>query len=214
VRSITLELPPGTVTALVGESGAGKSTLAGLLLGLTPPQEGRVTVNGVDLAILQQSSWRQRIAWVPQRPFFFPGSVRENLTLGREEADGEVIVAALEAAGARSFVERMPHGLDTPLGDRGAGLSGGELRRLALARVFLRDPSLVILDEPTAGLDAENERLVSASLRRLAEGRTLLLISHREQTVEGADRVAILAGGELVQLFGRDEALVAGVSHG
>ena len=210
VHDVSLELPAGTVTALVGESGAGKSTLAGLLLGLTRPQEGSVTVNGRELSSLDQAAWRRRIAWVPQHPFFCHGTVRANLVMGLEDpGDGE-IQAALEAAGARIFVDRLPAGLDTLLGDRGAGLSGGELRRLALARVFLRNASLVVLDEPTAGLDRENEELVSRSLRSLARGRTLLVISHREQTVDLADRVALLAGGRLVQLFTPGEGDVAG----
>lgn len=214
VHDIDLELPGGTITALVGESGAGKSTLAGLLLGLDRPLEGRVTINGIDLSSLEQTAWRGRIAWVPQRPFFFQGSVRENLTLGLAETADADINAALEAASALSFVEKMPQGVDSQLGDRGAGLSGGELRRLALARVFLRDPSLVVLDEPTAGLDSDNEQLISQSLRRLAEGRTLLLISHREQTVGMADRVALLSGGRLVQLFAGGIPPVGEVPHG
>lgn len=200
VRSVDLELPAGTITALVGESGAGKSTLAGLLLGLSLPQVGTIRVNGVDLLEIDPAAWRGRIAWVPQRPFFFQGTVRENLVIGLENVSPSRIDAALEGAAALSFVERLPQGLGTMLGDRGAGLSGGELRRLALARVFLRDPSLVVLDEPTAGLDAENERLVSGALKCLAAGRTLLVISHRETTVGMADRVALMDGGRLAQL--------------
>jgi len=200
VRDIDLELPAGTITALVGESGAGKSTLAGLLLGLSVPQEGRITVNGVDLADIDRSAWYGRIAWVPQRPFFFHGTIRENLVIGLENVSPSRIDAALEAAAALPFVRRLPGGLESILGDRGAGLSGGELRRLALARIFLRDPSLVVLDEPTAGLDLENERLVSDALKRLAAGRTLLVISHRETTVGMADRVALLDGGRLALL--------------
>lgn len=200
VIDISLELSPGTITALVGESGAGKTTLAGLLLGLNSPQQGQVTVNGIDLATVHPSAWRSRIAWVPQQPFFFQGSVRDNLTIGLATTSADDIHAALEAASALAFVEKLPNGLDTLLGDRGAGLSGGELRRLALARVFLRNASLVVFDEPTAGLDADNERLVSASLRRLAMGRTLLVISHREQTVSVADRVALLSGGRITMM--------------
>jgi len=200
VSTINLELPAGTTTALVGESGAGKSTLAGLLLGLTVPTEGRLTVNGTDLSRLQPEDWRARLAWVPQRPFFFHGTIRENLTLGLPAATATDISAALEAASALAFVERLPAGIETLLGDRGAGLSGGELRRLALARVFLRSADLVVLDEPTAGLDPENERLVGESLQRLAQGRTVLLISHREETVSRADRTVLISGGRLVQL--------------
>jgi len=200
VSNVDLELPAGSVTAIVGESGAGKSTLAGLLLGLSSPQEGRITVNGVDLADIERSAWFGRIAWVPQRPFFFRGTIRENLTIGLADASPDKIRGALEAASASHFIDRLTEGVDSLLGDRGAGLSGGELRRLALARVFLREPSLVVLDEPTAGLDSENERLVADTLRRLARGRTLLLISHRETTVDVADRVALMDGGRLALL--------------
>ncbi len=203
VTDITLDLPAGTITALVGESGAGKSTLAGLLLGLASPQEGSVRVNGVDIDALQPSAWRARIAWVPQHSFFFQGTVRENLTLGLTDVRAGDIRDALEAASALSIMEKLPRGLDTLLGDRGAGLSGGELRRLALARVFLRNASLVVLDEPTAGLDADNEAMVTGALRRLARGRTLLVISHRELTVRAADRVALLDGGRLAGISDR-----------
>lgn len=197
VSGIDLELPAGSLTALAGESGTGKSTLVRLLVGLARPEGGRITVNGADLADLDPAAWRERLAWVPQRPFFFRGTIRDNLCLGRPGAGEGEVRAALEAAAAAAFVDRLPLGLDTELGDRGAGLSGGELRRLALARAFLRDASLVVLDEPTAGLDPENERLVGESLARLAAGRTVLVISHREETICRADRVAVMAGGRL-----------------
>jgi len=197
VSGIDLELPGGTVTALVGESGCGKSTLAGLLLGLTAPRQGTITVNGVDLADIDRSAWHGRIAWVPQRPFFFRGTIRENLAIGLTDVSPDKVRGALAEAAASAFIDRLPEGLETMLGDSGAGLSGGELRRLALARVFLRDATIVVLDEPTAGLDSENERLVADSLRRLARDRTLLLISHREETVSLADRVVLMSGGKL-----------------
>lgn len=214
VEGINLVLPAGTVTALVGESGSGKSTLAGLLLGISYPQEGVVSVNGIDVSMFCQDEWRRHIAWMPQKPFFFRGSVRDNLTLGLAECSSVQIDAALREASALNFVERMPHGVETVIGDRGAGLSGGELRRLALARVFLRNPSLVVLDEPTAGLDAESEMLVVAAIKRLAKGRTMLVISHREQTVAMADRVALMTRGRLVQLSDRSGLILAGGTNG
>jgi ATP-binding cassette subfamily C protein CydD len=207
VESIDLELPAGSITALVGESGSGKTTLARLLVGLAQPEAGRVLVNGADLASINGDDWRSRIAWVPQRPFFFRASVRNNLLLGCPNATDAEIHAALEAAAAAPFVAGMAAGLDTLLGDRGAGLSGGELRRLALARALLRRSTLVVMDEPTAGLDPANELLVTVAMQRLAVNRTLLVISHRETTVRCADRVVVMAAGQIVQQLTSEQFL-------
>jgi ATP-binding cassette subfamily C protein CydD len=197
ITSVDLCLIPGEITALVGASGAGKSTLAGLLLALAHPQEGRLTVNGTDLKSIDPKLWQSRIAMVPQSPFFFSGTIRENIAIGLFGCDDASIKRALLSSSALEFVEKLPLGLNSQLGDRGAGLSGGELRRLALARVFLRNPDLIILDEPTAGLDSENEQLVCKALRLLAEERTILLISHREDTVSWADRVVRISDGRI-----------------
>lgn len=201
VSAVDLELSAGSITALAGESGAGKTTLARLLVGLSRPESGQITVNGVDLADLSPADWRSRLAWVPQKPFFFIGTVRDNLLLGCPTAGEEDLAAALAAAGAAEFITRLPRGLDTVMGDRGAGLSGGELRRLAVARAFLRHATLVVLDEPTAGLDAINERLVGDAVRRLAVGRTVLVISHREETLRQVERVAVMADGRLREVM-------------
>jgi ATP-binding cassette subfamily C protein CydD len=211
VAGIDLELPAESATVLAGESGTGKTTLVRLLTGLAHPEAGRITVNGTDLASIRQDAWRSRIAWVPQQPFFFSGTIRANLLLGRPDAGENELRAALAAASAAGFVERLPAGMNTVLGDRGAGLSGGELRRIALARAFLRDASLVVLDEPTAGLDPENERLVLDALDRLAVGRTLLVVSHREDTVRRADRVAVMAAGRLERVVTPAEYLATEV---
>jgi ATP-binding cassette subfamily C protein CydD len=205
VSGINLELPAASLTALVGESGSGKTTLARLIVGLTRPESGRITVDGVDLTEISADSWRSALAWVPQKPFFFKGTIRANLLLGCPETADAEIVSALEAAAATGFVSRLAAGLDTELGDRGAGLSGGELRRLALARAFLRKAVLIILDEPTAGLDAENEQLVNQAIGRLAGSRTVLLISHREDTVAMAERIALLVEGSLDRVVSADE---------
>ena len=197
VTGVDLELPAGSITALAGGSGAGKTTLARLLVGLSRPESGQVLVNGVDLAEFSPAAWRAGLAWVPQKPFFFNGTIRENLVLGCPAPGEEELAAALADAGATDFINRLPLGLDTPLGDRGAGLSGGEQRRLALARAFLRQATLVVLDEPTAGLDARNEQLVGDAVRRLAAGRTVLVISHREETVRQVERVAVMADGRV-----------------
>lgn len=200
VQDISLTIPAGSMVALVGASGSGKSTLARLLLGLAQPESGQITVNSIDLAQLDQAVWRSRLAWVPQQPFFFSATIRENLLLGRPDADQQAIQQALTAAALTDVIKALPEGLETRLGDRGAGLSGGELRRLALARVFLRDAGLVVLDEPTAGLDADNEQLVLNAVERLAVGRTVLIISHREATISRCQQVVVLAAGRLEQV--------------
>ncbi|MDD5284842.1 MAG: thiol reductant ABC exporter subunit CydD [Desulfuromonadaceae bacterium] len=207
VSGVDLELQSGSITALVGESGAGKTTLARLLVGLARPESGRILVNGQDLTLYAPESWRSRLAWVPQSPYFSSGTVRENLLLGRPDANENEINSALEAAAADKFVSHLPDGLGTLLGDRGAGLSGGELRRLALARAYLSPATLVVLDEPTAGLDPENEQLVCDALEKLARGRTVLVISHREQTLSRAERVAEMIDGRIDRVVSPNEFL-------
>jgi len=207
VSGVDFELPAGSFTALTGGSGSGKTTLARLLAGLATPESGRVLVNGQDLAEFALHSWRSRIVWVSQIPYFFAGTVRENLLLGCPDADEIQINQALEAAAADQFVNDLPHGLDSAMGDRGAGLSGGELRRLALARAYLCQATLIVLDEPTAGLDPENERLVCRALERLSRGRTVLVISHREMTLRMVDRVAEMIDGRLERVVSIDNYL-------
>ena len=210
VTGVDLELPAGSITALVGGSGAGKTTLARLLVGLARPESGRILINGQDLTTLDPDLWRGRLAWVPQVPYFTSGTVRENLLLGRPDADEHQINTALEAAAADQFISLLPQGLDTILGDRGAGLSGGELKRLALARAYLCHATLVVLDEPTAGLDPENERLVCESLERLALGRTVLVISHREHTLFHVEVVAEMIDGRIERVVSSAAYLSSG----
>ncbi|WP_267243524.1 thiol reductant ABC exporter subunit CydD [Streptomyces sp. PR69] len=188
--SLTVE--PGETVALVGPSGAGKSTLLDVVLGFTEPDEGRVRVGGADLAGLDPDRWREQIAWVPQRPYLFAGTVAENVRLARPDADAAAVRAALADAGAAEFVAALPQGLDTRIGEDGAGLSAGQRQRLALARAFLADRPLLLLDEPTAALDGATEEAVVEAVRRLARGRTVLLVVHRPALLAVADRVVAL----------------------
>nr|WP_225801177.1 thiol reductant ABC exporter subunit CydD [Streptomyces sp. NK15101] len=189
----TLTVEPGETVALVGPSGAGKSTLLDVVLGFAVPEEGgSVRVGGADLATLDLEEWRSRIAWVPQRPYLFAGTVAENVRLARPDASDEAVRDALRDAGADGFVEGLPQGLDTPLGEDGAGLSAGQRQRLALARAFLADRPLLLLDEPTAALDGATEAGIVEAVRRLAAGRTVLLVVHRPALLAVADRVVSL----------------------
>ncbi|MFF0275785.1 thiol reductant ABC exporter subunit CydD [Streptomyces sp. NPDC004330] len=191
-----LTVEPGETVALVGPSGAGKSTLLDVVLGFAVPEDGgSVRVGGEPLASLDPEAWRSRIAWVPQRPHLFAGTIAENVRLARPDASDEAVRDALRDAGADGFVAELPRGLDTPLGEDGAGLSAGQRQRLALARGFLADRPLLLLDEPTAALDGETEAGIVDAVRRLAAGRTVLLVAHRPALLAVADRVVTVGGG-------------------
>ncbi|MEV6590849.1 thiol reductant ABC exporter subunit CydD [Streptomyces acidicola] len=192
VADVTFEAAPGETVALVGPSGVGKSTLLNVLLGFVEPTAGRVRIGGADLAGLDLEEWRSRVAWVPQRPHLYAGTIAENVRLARPDADDEDVRRALTDAGALDFVDALPAGLDTVLGEDGAGLSAGQRQRLALARAFLADRPVLLLDEPTASLDGETEAEVVEAVRRLAVGRTVLLVVHRPALLEVADRVVRL----------------------
>ncbi|TFI30734.1 thiol reductant ABC exporter subunit CydD [Streptomyces sp. 4R-3d] len=191
----TLVVEPGETVALVGPSGSGKTTLLNVLLGFTAPTEGRVRVGGTDLPDLDLDRWRERIAWVPQHPYLFAGTIAENVRLARPDADDAAVTRALRDAGAYDFVTALPLGEDTPLGEDGTGLSAGQRQRLALARAFLADRPLLLLDEPTAALDGETEATLVPTIRRLATGRTVLLVIHRPALLSVADRVVEVGGG-------------------
>lgn len=192
VADVSFEVAPGETVALVGPSGAGKSTLLSVLLGFVRPVEGRVRIGGTDLTEIDPAEWRSRIAWVPQRPQLFAGTIAENVRLARPDADEKAVRRALADAGALAFVDALPLGADTVLGEDGAGLSAGQRQRLALARAFLADRPVLLLDEPTAALDGATEAEVVDAVRRLAAGRTVLLVVHRPALLEVADRVVRL----------------------
>jgi thiol reductant ABC exporter CydD subunit len=193
LEDVSLTVGEGEVLALVGPSGCGKSTLLGVLLGLVSPERGSIKIGDVELAELDIDAWRARLAWVPQRPHLFNASIAQNVRLGRTDASTEQVWAAIAAAGLTDAVRKLPAGLETVLGDRGAGLSAGERQRVALARAILRDAPLLLLDEPTANLDGQTEREVVRTIRRLAEGRTVVLVAHRPALIAMADRVISLA---------------------
>ncbi|WP_112466370.1 thiol reductant ABC exporter subunit CydD [Streptomyces triticisoli] len=196
VKDMSFTVRQGETVALVGPSGAGKSTLLNVLLGFVRPTAGRVRIAGVDLADIDLEQWRSRIAWVPQRPHLYAGTIAENVRLARPDADDAAVRSALTDAGALEFVDALPKGMDTGLGEDGAGLSAGQRQRLALARAFLADRPVLLLDEPTAALDGATEAEVVTAVRRLSAGRTVLLVVHRPALLEVADRVVRLDEAE------------------
>ncbi|MFD8613205.1 thiol reductant ABC exporter subunit CydD [Streptomyces sp. NPDC059631] len=196
VSEVSFTVEAGETVALVGPSGAGKSTLLNVLLGFLRPTAGRVRVAGTDLLDIDPEQWRSHIAWVPQRPQLFAGTIAENVRLARPGADEAAVRTALADAGALTFVDALPDGTGTVLGEDGTGLSAGQRQRLALARAFLADRPVLLLDEPTAALDGETEAGIVEAVRRLSAGRTVLLVVHRPALLEVADRVVHLEGTE------------------
>lgn len=199
LADISFSLPAGESTALVGPSGAGKSTIAALLLGFYSPQRGRIIVDGVDLANVSIDELRRKIAVVPQEPQLFATSIAENLRYGKESASLSELADACARAHILDFVESLPIGFDTPVGERGVQLSAGQKQRLVIARAMLRDPVLLILDEATSALDSENEYLVQQALGVLLRGRTALIIAHRLATIKNCAQLLVMDGGHIVQ---------------
>ena len=206
---LCLTVPPGTRTAVVGRSGAGKSTLVNLLVCFLDPHEGAITVNGVPLSAMPIESWRQYLALVPQQPYLFHDTVRENIRLARPDARDDEVERAAELAGANVFIARLPQGYETQVGERGACLSAGQVQRIAIARAFLKDAPLLILDEPTSSLDPESEALIREALEKLMQGRTTLVVAHRLNTVATAEQIVVLDQGQLVECGTYSELLAS-----
>lgn len=198
VRDLCFALERGETLALVGASGAGKSTVLNLLLRFFQPTRGQILADGVDARAIDVEAWREQICWVPQQPWLLTGTVAENLRLGRPQATDDELREAAALAHADGFIDELPQGWGTPLGERGARLSGGQAQRVALARAFLRSAPIVLLDEPGAGLDAGTLAELDDSIERLLEGRSAIVIAHRLASVERADRVVVLDRGRVV----------------
>ncbi|PHD65094.1 multidrug ABC transporter [Bacillus toyonensis] len=199
LQNINVQIPINSMTAIVGHSGAGKSTLIDVLMGLIQPEKGKVLIDGIPLTTDNLLSLRRAISYVPQDPFLFNASIRENLMMIDSNVNEEQIWAALEFAAATEFVRMLPNGLDTLIGDRGVRLSGGERQRLVLARAILRKPSILVLDEATSALDTENEVKIQSAIERLKGTMTIVVIAHRLSTIRNADQVIVLGKGEIVQ---------------
>lgn len=207
LREVDVRIRPGEVVALVGPSGAGKTTFTRLVPRFWDPVRGRVTMWGHDLRELPLAELRGRVGMVPQDPTLFAGTVAENIRYGDPGADAMAVEAAARAAHAHEFVETLPRGYESVVGERGVRLSGGQRQRIALARVFLKAPGVLLLDEATSSLDSESERLVEEALETLMEGRTTLIIAHRLATVQRADRLLVMEGGRIVEEGSHDELL-------
>jgi len=207
LQDISLEAHPGETIALVGTTGAGKTTLVSLIPRFFDPWQGRVLFDGVDVREIQLKSLRSQVALVLQEPFLLPLTVAQNIAYGRPEASREEIVAAALAANVEEFIQRLPQGYDTVIGERGARLSGGQKQRLAIARALLKDAPVLILDEPTSALDAQTETLLMEALERLMVGRTTFIIAHRLSTIRQADRIVVLEAGKVVEMGTHQELL-------
>jgi ATP-binding cassette subfamily B protein len=208
VHDITFTAFPGQTVALVGPTGAGKSTLVSLLLRFYEIDRGRILVDGHSISEFKKGSLREVIGYVTQESFLFNGTIRENLLLGNADATEQEIAAAIRAANAQSFVEQLPDGLDTSVGERGVKLSGGEKQRISIARALLKDPPILVLDEATASVDTETERQIQEALSRLLAGRTSFVIAHRLSTVRHADLILVLESGHIVERGTHEELLL------
>jgi subfamily B ATP-binding cassette protein HlyB/CyaB len=199
LAGVDLRVQAGEVVAVVGRSGSGKSTLASLLLGLYMPTQGRLMIDGVDITSVDAASLRSQVGIVPQECTLFSGTIRSNIALADPLAPIERVMQAARLAGAHEFIAELPMGYETPIGENGTGLSGGQRQRLAIARALITNPAILILDEATSALDQESERAIQANMHDIVQGRTVIVIAHRESAIRMATRVVMLDSGKLVE---------------
>jgi ABC-type multidrug transport system fused ATPase/permease subunit len=210
LKNLSFRLNPNETVAMIGKSGSGKTTVVNLMLRTLDPQSGGIFFDGVDEKDLSLEWIRKQTALVPQDPYLFFGTIRENMLIAKQDATDEELMAALQAAELGDFVRSSPAGLDTMVGDQGLALSGGQAQRLAIARAILKDAPVVMLDEPTSQIDVETETLLNKALERLCANKTVLLIAHRLSTIERADRIVVLEDGTVAESGTRQELLAQG----
>jgi subfamily B ATP-binding cassette protein MsbA len=210
LRDVSFRIAPGEMAALVGPTGSGKSTITSLVARFYDPTAGVVRIDGFDIRQLQQSTLRQQIGFVLQETLLFHGTIATNIAYGKSGATMEEIVRAAELANASEFIDKMPDGYDTVVGERGVTLSGGQRQRIAIARALIRSLPILILDEPTTGLDAESEQLVFEALGRLMEGKTSIVIAHRLSTIQRADKILVIEDGAIAEIGKHHELMAKG----
>jgi ABC-type bacteriocin/lantibiotic exporter with double-glycine peptidase domain len=212
LENLSFEVKPGQMVALVGRSGSGKTTISKLTLGLYPATDGRILVDGYDLANLSLRSLRQQAGVVDQDTFMFGGTIRENISLSKPGADLNEVIEVAELAGADEFIQKLPMGYETQIGEGGGLLSGGQRQRIAIARALMGNPPLLIMDEATSHLDPESERIIQDNLNMILKGRTTLVIAHRLSTIRAADKILVLDRGILIEQ-GTHNELIAKKGH-
>jgi ATP-binding cassette subfamily B protein len=207
LSDFTLDVKPGETVALVGESGVGKTTVINMVIGYHFPDDGVVTVDGHNLREIDLRTYRKHIAVVPQNTILFSGTIRDNITYGLPEVSEEKLAEILEAARLTEMIEKLPHGLDTSVGEHGGKLSGGQRQRISIARALIRDPKVIILDEATSALDSVSEKKIQEALDHLTAGRTTFVVAHRLSTIKDADKIAVMEAGRCVECGTYDELM-------